>query len=560
MINNQEELLKKISAGKLLEHRAQNIELKQNWEQGNGKKISAFANKVIKGSAWIVVGVKDDGLLYGHSEGWAKKTEEKISHHINQYLDPQTTCTSLSCHPFGEEWIILIEFENPGAVVYWNNNAYKAAGTTIEIMTPKEAMELTIKLPGLSDFSAQHIIPKDLNDKFIKEFGRIISKRREDTSLSSLKDQNESTILERLCIDKTKVSQILFGDFKYRVVFYDKEENPVINETYFGLFGLLTHSFIETIQEWSKAQLRTTTMPYPIRALKESIANAVAHAAYMESHGDIIIEIFSNKLCISNSCFRESEYFANKWFSKSHKTINRLLMETLRLAGFVDELGRGKNLIFADSLTYGKQPPYVSIEKGGRYDRWRLMLYGGAKNNTQIRMLNRLKEMYKDEQKALIANALVLWRGDTVSSIRKYVDGESSPLFAEILSDLTGPIFYYKEKDEIILRRWASILLGEGKDSKQLSAAEEADLQNFARKMQLEYRHGYITPREFRELAAMGHTKSEQTLSSRLLKKWHEKGVVRKVKKGLYQFNSSKEQVNLKEVISDLLSENVKKT
>ena len=556
MINNQEELLKTISTGKLLEHRAQNIELKQNWDQSNGKKISAFANKVLEGPAWLVVGVKDDGGLFGHSEGWAKKTEEKISQHINQHLDPQITCTSLSCHALGEEWIILVEFKNPGAVVYWNNNAYKAAGTTIDIMTPEEAMELTIKLPGLSDFSAQSTISKDLNGKFIKEFGRIISKRREDTPLSTLKDQKENTILERLGIKKSKVSQILFGDFKYRVVFYDKKENPVKNETYFGLFGLLKHSFIEEIQEWSKAQLGITTRPYPTRALKESIANAVAHAAFMESQGDIIIEIHYNKLCISNSCFRESEYFANKWFSKSHKTVNKLLMETLRLAGFVDELGRGKNLIFADSLTYGKQPPYVSIEKGGRYDRWRLMLYGGLKNNTQLRMLNRLKEMYKDDQKALIANALVLWRGDTVSSIRQYVDGESSPLFAEILSDLRGPIFYYKEKDRIILRRWASVLLGEGKDSKQLSAAEEADLQEFARKMQLEYRHGYITPKEFRELAAMGHTKSEQTLSSRLLRKWHEKGVIRKVKRGLYQFKSPKEQVNIKEIISALLAGN----
>lgn len=136
----------------------------------------------------------------------------------------------------------------------------------------------------------------------------------------------------------------------------------------------MRENFIEEIEEWSMNQLNIKTRPYPTRALKESIANAVAHAAYMESQGDIIVEIHYNKLCISNLCFRESEYFANKWFAKSHKTVNKLLMETLRLAGFVDELGRGKNLIFADSLSYGKHPPYVAIERGGRYDRWRLLL------------------------------------------------------------------------------------------------------------------------------------------------------------------------------------------
>ena len=53
-------------------------------------------------------------------------------------------------------------------------------------------------------------------------------------------------------------------------------------------------------------------------------------------------------------------------------TINGLLMEVLRVAGHVDELGRGKNLIFSDSIKNGKRSPEVILERAGRYDRWKL--------------------------------------------------------------------------------------------------------------------------------------------------------------------------------------------
>ena len=144
--------------------------------------------------------------------------------------------------------------------------------------------------------------------------------------------------------------------------------------------------------------------------------------------------------------------------------------------------------------------------------------------------------MYHDEHKALIANALVLWHGHTVSNIRQYVDGESSDIFAEVLADLNGPIFYYQKNDQIFLRRWVRILLGEGKDSKQLSADEEEDLLEFASKIQIEHNRGYITPKELREHAGMGHTPSEVVLSSQILRRWTEQGKTKRVKKGVYQF------------------------
>jgi predicted HTH transcriptional regulator len=555
MIKNIVEIQEKIEEGTLQEYTTTNLELKKSWSQAVGKKISAFANNILESPIWLCIGIDDNGNISGHNESWAKNTEETISQHLNQYLDPQITCSSITCHSNESGWFITVLYENPGAVVYWNNKAYKGIGTTTQEMNPAEIMKLTVALPGLTDYSAQKYVDS-LDKNSIVKFGDIIRGRKTDSPIINFQSLDPDNILTRLGIKDTRTSHVLFGSVQYRVVFYDKSGNPVKNETRNGLFGMLDESFIIEIQSWSKSQLNTNTNPYPEKAIKEAIANAVAHAAYVEKSGDIIIELFTDKMCISNLCMAESVYFANKWFSRGHNTINRTLMEILRIGGFVDELGRGKNLIFAESLRHGKRPPEVLIDKVGRYDRWRLNLYGGAKNRIQLRLLNRLRQLYSDEQKVLIANALVLWNGSSVSDFKPYVDGDSSGLFAEVIADINGPIFYNRKKDSFYLQRWVRVLLGEGKDSKQLTPSEEASLQAFTKKFTTDYHDRYITPKQLRELAGMGNTSAEQVLSSKLLKKWSDSGVVKKERRGLYRFPEPKKEkpsVNLKEVIKQIL-------
>jgi predicted HTH transcriptional regulator len=491
--------------------------------------------------------------LFGHDEKWARQTEETVSNHFNQFLDPQITCDAITCHEIQGKWFITIQFKNPGATVYWNKSAYKSAGTTTAEMNPAEIMHLTVSLPGLSDYTAQRV-PVQHDDDTVRQFVQMIAQRKLDTPIAEFDGLSPHEMLTRMGIHGTNTCRLLFGNGKYRVVYYDQNEDPINNLTHSRLFGILEPSFAAHVQDWTRRAAGLGADPYPPRALREALSNAVAHAAYMERDGDIIIELFLDRLCISNTCVRESEFFANKWFSRSHNTVNRVMMETLRLAGFVDELGRGKNLIFADSLRSGKQPPNVILERGGRYDRWRLYLYGGTQNSSQLRILDRLREMYEDEQKALIANALILWRGQSVSKIRQYIDGESSRTFAEVLTDLKGPIFYYEKNDEIILRRWVSVLIGEGKDSKQLSDAEEADLLEFARSLQLEFERGYVTPKQLRELAQMGNSQSELVQTSKLLAKWTREGHLTKVRKGTYQFLEAKRSLTVDQMREHLQS------
>ena len=41
-----------------------------------------------------------------------------------------------------------------------------------------------------------------------------------------------------------------------------------------------------------------------------------------------------------------------------------------------------------------KSTAQVNLEKAGRFDRWRLFIYGGAKDTRHLKLLKRIKENY----------------------------------------------------------------------------------------------------------------------------------------------------------------------
>jgi predicted HTH transcriptional regulator len=535
VIGSVGDILSELATGTLQEHRHPNLELKESWREEHGPKLSALANHVEQPLGWMVIGVDNNGATVGRDEKWAINAEEVISQHLNAHFDPVQACGEISAVDTTHGWIVVIKAANPGAVVYWKMKAYKKAGTTTAEMRPDEVLELTIKLPGLTDYSKQPWTGP-VSESLVSSYMSSVAARQKDPAIAERRGATSEQLLARLNLLGRNASRILFGDTSYRVVLYDKEGVPQQNAKQHGLYELVSGRFVDQVQVWAQRQLGVTAEPFPRLALKEAFANTVAHAAYFENDGEVTVEVFPDRIVISNLCLPESGFFANKWFSRSRKTVNNLLMEALRIGGFVDELGRGKNLIFRESILSGKRPPEVSIEKAGRYDRWRLFLYGGTSDPVQLRMLQRIQETYSDPHKALIANALVLWRNRPISEIRNFIDGESLPLFAEVISDLSGPIFYWQEQDRIVLRRWASVLLDEGKDSKTLTLAEEKDLYDFAYDLRTRYYRGVLTPKDLRKLAAMGETASERTTSANLLKKWVAEGKIRKTSKGVYEF------------------------
>ena len=555
-MNSEAEVLAAVQAGRIQEHLHKNVELKESWHQDHGHKISALGNKVAEAATWLVIGLRDDGTPAGKSAEWAKQTEETISQHINDKLDPIQTCVGVTAQTVNGAYVLLVKLRNPGDVVYWGTNAYCASGTTQKKMEPEEILELRLKLPGLTDFSRQPIqSPYDLS--LVRCMQQRIQKRGH--LLECAPDPEKC--LAALGLTGTQAARTLFGDCPFRVVGFDSSDVPIAQTTQYGLYRLLTDEFQTELQQRTARLAKKDFNPYPALALKEALANAVAHAAYFEQSGDIILEIRPTSLTISNLCLRESQYFANRWFSRAHKTINAFLMEVLRIAGQVDELGRGKNVIFAESVRNGKRPPEVHLQKAGKYFRWSLTLHGDVSDRRLLRVFSRISEIYGDPRKALIAQALVLWSSKPVSEIKNYIDDTFSSAFAEVLSSFDGPIFYHADEDRIILHRWVRLLLDEGKDSKQLSPAEEANFRSFVKQFCVKFEDGHITPAKLRELGHFSESSSAKTLSSQLLAKWQKEGHVNKLGHGKYQFVEPKpvRQEELKDIIRELLS-SAKKT
>lgn len=550
IIKSLEDLLARAATTSLHEHTFSNLELKQDWQVDYGKRLSAAANRASSDPQWIVVGVTDKGAVVGQSDKWAKATEEIISQHINAYLRPTQACQGMKCHELSSGWIISILIGNPGAVTKWRDKAHCAAGTTTKELSPEEIMELAVRLPGLADKSAQHALSA-YDEDLVRDFAMVAAARQPDDAYKKLQRMPPLDLLRHLRIHETIAAKLLFGDSKFRLVYYESDGKPVKNIEMKGLYWVLQDDFLQSIQDWALGHLPSGHSPYPEEALREGLANAVAHAAYAEKDGDLIIELFPDRITIGNLAQPESRYFANRWFSNSHHTVNRLLAEVLRISRHVDEVGWGKNAIFRESIKNGKRAPRVDIQKAGHLDRWNLTIYCGPQDERHARLLARLMEKYPEERKALIAFALILWRDNPVKEIQNFIDGESAKQFAEVLSDTFGPIFYFKDDDRIYLRRWAKILLGEGKDSKTHTPAEEADLFRLAYKMQLRSQGGIITPKRLRDLGDMGETASAKSLSSSLLAKWANDGHVMKLKTGMYRFQAKEvDDLDLVEVLT----------
>ncbi len=542
---------------KITEFSYTNVELKSSWKQDDGKKISGMANRKVKETCFLIIGIDDKGNYLNQSERWVKETEKNISDHFNQYLDPPFTCAKIACvRCIDLTYVVVIQIVSPGVLVFWNKKPYKMAGTTALEMSPVESMELTVRFNKRQDYSNLKNVG-GLDENLVRQFLNRIRQIAKTPVFEVFSELSDAECLQRLQILNTNCANILFGNVSCRVVIYNADESVYLQDNINGLYRLLNGELFSKIDEAMKNIYGVAASDlYPENAFKEAVANAVAHAAYFENNGDLIVEVYQSRLSIGNLCLPESGYFANKWFSRSHSTVNNLLMEVLRIGRYVDELGRGKYLIYSDSVKSGKLPPEVVIESAGRFARWKLILYGSVLDEKSKKALEAIKERYGDTEKSQIAFSLVLWRKKSVEEIKRYIDGESKSKFVEIIQDYRGPIYFYKEQDRFILNRWIRLIIEEGKASKTLTAAEEKRLFDFAYKLSIEHNEGYISSKWLRELGDLGNSSSANTQCSVLLAKWRSEGKIRAdKKKGVYRFvRNEGESAALAQATSDISS------
>ena len=416
-IKDLKEIKAMLLKGALTEHAYENVELKRGWSLEYGEKISMLCNGQPDTDCYLIIGVEDDGSLSGKDDSWLSSTIENVSQHCNQFLDPAITLVDLTTEDIKKSKVIICKVKNPGVVVKWKDKAFSGSGTTKKQLSPEGILELSLSLPGMKDITKQKT-SFTANDSLVKDF----------CEMGGL-EFNEYT-LHRLHLDDTKCGELLFANGKFRFVTYDDKGDITKNDTRTGLINILSDSFSEEIVDYysidhSKSHNPTSSM------LREAIGNCVGHAAYQENDGEIIVELHPGGLSISNLAYAEYTSLANKWFSSAHKSPNSFLMETLRVANKVDELGRGKQKILSECLTNGFSAPVVNVSEAGRYKRWTLKIRFEEQSDRYVNLQIALKKQYGDnEEKYLIAYALVLWSDQKFSEIKKYFDGHEAKIAA----------------------------------------------------------------------------------------------------------------------------------
>ena len=534
-----EELRKQLKLGKV-EVQIRGVEFKKSWQQIHGKSISAIANVENLTKGWIVIGINDDGTPSGHDVRWLKATEHEISNHIRQYLEPTWAVKSITGESFGTSQMLLIEIENPQDIVKWNGKAYQLIGTTSSEMKDHEIMALSLRLPG-TDFSKAKY-SGSYNASLIAAFGQKVATTAEDFQID-VNLMTPSDILRKLNIFETNASGILFGDFPYRVVHFDENGDILDQKSHKGLYNIISDTFIEDLQSRSRRKgtdvkkdsiIAPEEIPYPVKALREIFANAVAHTLYQKTHGDIVVETHPNRITVRNNCTKEAKAFIDKWFSRINKSTNKHLMNTLRIPRITDEQGSGKIRIFRLMLESGKREPIASYEDLGGYGRWSMTLFNEEGNPTIKSISEEMRDKFSNKDEWRIATALLLWRNYSWSKIESFLDSDFQYIAHEVLRNKFSPVFKYDDK--LYTKRWAEIRLT-GKVIKKFSEGEKHFWYKLLNKFSFDSQHnGHITSENARHIIGLSDTNSEKTQLARLFSEWQTQNKIKQVKKGHWQF------------------------
>ena len=408
-------------------------------------------------------------------------------------------------------------------------------------MRPDEILELSYRLPG-ADFSKGRY-ESNCDSALVLLFAKKIVERTDDDFHLDVEKMSSDQILQKLNIYGTNTAGILFGNFKCRIVHFNSQGDILNQSVNLGLYSILRDSFLEEIQSWTRKEgtivrgFSTSApeeLPYPTKALREILANAVAHALYQKNFGDIVVELHPDRITVRNNCNLEAKAFVNKWFSRINKSTNGHLMNLLRIPRITDEQGTGKIRIFRLMLESGKREPIIDFADNGDYGRWSISLYNDEADQALLKLFERMKENFPQPDHCRMAQALLLWRKKKFSEIQSFLDEHYKLTVSEVLANRHAPVLLVG--DRLFTKRWASIAL-EGQITKQLTESEKVSIFQVLNTISfLDNQEGFLSAERARQLIGLSNTKAEATQLARLFSEWKAVGLVKSVKKGQWKF------------------------
>ncbi|MBT3209737.1 MAG: transcriptional regulator [Bacteroidetes bacterium] len=371
------------------------VEFKLNYHSMNeiGERISALSNGAClfnQQNAYLTFGIADENQnIIGTSfkPFQLKKGNEELEHWLIQRLSPKI---DFRIYEFLYNDLPIVIFEIPATTyqpVKFINHSYIRIGSytrKLQEFPEKEAkiwnkqsvkaFELEIAKRNLSQDNIVELLniqayfdlvglPYPTNrsaviDKFISE--KFITKNNSKFSITNLGAILFAKNLAQFDSLSRKAVRVIVYKGKNRI--FTEREQPEVKGYAVGFEGLVNwiNSQLPANEEIGKVYRREVKM-YPEIAIRELVANALIHQDFSITGLEPIVEIFSDRIEISNSGI---PLIKTNRFIDEFQTRNEILASFMRRIKICEEKGSGiDKVIFNAELFQLPAPEFIAKER-----------------------------------------------------------------------------------------------------------------------------------------------------------------------------------------------------
>ncbi len=374
------------------------------------RTICAFLNT---DGGWIIVG-HSGKQVYGISEDIDNKTDE-LKSAIAEMIVPQPLVYVIKDTYKGESVLLINVLKGTRQPYSFEGKYYIRKGSGSIIANPDD-ISLLLRNPSKFASAWEKLTAIDVvfDDLDLTEIKKTISEAKTLGRGKSLPHEPENFLSYFQLFDLNSVkngSVVLYGNdpvkflpqcrIRITVMPYGKtgsqyDDSLIIEDHLFKAF--------EHVQNYFKQQLpilsefkhddwnRTDRERYPLEALDEAVVNAMVHRDYGDASGEVSINIYRDKIEITNSGeIPEGILKSKNSFEIYHAVFrNPMIAHMFFLRGKMEKKGRGLPLIKNRFLEYGLKAPEWITQNG--YTS--LTLFGTPKPVTiNERMVDYLKKL-----------------------------------------------------------------------------------------------------------------------------------------------------------------------
>lgn len=336
--------------------------------------ICAFLNGE---GGWLIIG--HNGKKVTGLDEFSSQLIDRINKEIFQNIHP-VPMVYVSAEEVESKQVILINTLKGPRQPYALKNIFYRWNKSYPIEVKKEEI-LSVLMPLHDHVSHWETLPHiegTYSDILIREIEETIKSAREQRLIGHIPPKPRDFLSYFKLLDYEKITNgalVLFGkqprkhlpqcairinqmpDGKTADQF---EETVVIEVNLFQATERVEEQVSKIISDFSQpGWRRTTRRKYPTKALDEAVINAIVHRDYSDLFGEITINVFNNKIQITNSGEIPDSVLEGKNVIKPHPSIlrNPIIAHMFFFRGFMEKVGRGMTMIVDEFKKNNHRPP-----------------------------------------------------------------------------------------------------------------------------------------------------------------------------------------------------------